>query len=463
MAVQQTTDTIAAIATPPGTGGIGIIRISGPEALSILKRLFKSHQHHHSYSSHKLYYGTVNSSDGRMLDEVLAVYMRAPTTYTREDVVEIQSHGSFLVLNSILAEVFHNGARPAEPGEFTKRAFLAGRIDLTQAEAVIDLLQAQTDKGVELAMGQLQGEIFYRIENIKSALVDILALLEVAIDFPDDDVELIHREQMVTKIREQAGKPLAELIALSEQGKVIRDGIDLVIAGLPNVGKSSLLNAFLQEERALVTPVPGTTRDTIEEIISIKGIPVRLVDTAGIRDHAETIEKMGIQRARQKMRDADMVLFLLDATASLSPQDKQLYDSIGNVKRVVVLNKIDIAATENIDSLAHEFSGEKVVKISAKKHQGITELQNAVYASIVGDEFMPREKCSCAPNIRHRTVLEQSLAAVTRLTEALQQGVTPDLAAVEVQTALDLLGDIVGLTTTEDVLDRIFAEFCIGK
>lgn len=463
MAGQQTNDTIAAIATPPGTGGIGIIRISGPEALSILQQVFKPHKPHPSYTSHTLYYGTVNNREGDVLDEVLAVYMRAPNTYTREDVVELQSHGSFLVLNSILQEIIHIGARPAEPGEFTKRAFLAGRIDLTQAEAVIDLLQAKTGKGVELAIGQLRGEMFSRIEEIRSALVDILALFEVAIDFPDDDVELVDRQQMLVTLEGRIEKPLAELIALSEQGSIIRDGVNLVIAGLPNVGKSSLLNALLQEERALVTPVPGTTRDTIEEFVSIQGIPVRVVDTAGIREHAETIEEMGIQRARQKMREADLVLFLLDATTELTEQDRQLYESIGEGKRVVALNKIDIADQDAAQLLEQEFPGENVVRISAKKHLGIAELQEAIFASIVGEGSVLEERISCAPNIRHRTVLQQSLAAVRRLADDLKTGVTTDLAAVDVQAALDHLGDIVGLTTTEDVLDRIFADFCIGK
>ncbi len=463
MAGQQTSDTIAAIATPQGTGGIGIIRISGPEALHILQRLFKPYRSHHTFTSHTLYYGTVQNREGNVLDEVLAVYMRAPNTYTREDVVELQSHGSYLVLNSILAEVFHCGARPADAGEFTKRAFLAGRIDLTQAEAVIDLLQARTGTGHQLAIDQLQGEMFHRIERIRDALVSILAVVEVAIDFPEDDVELIDREDMLHQLEEHVRTPLSELIAMSEHGKIIREGINLVIAGLPNVGKSSLLNALLQEERALVTPIPGTTRDTIEESVSIKGIPARLVDTAGIREQAESIEEMGIQRARQKMREADLVLFMVDASVPVTDMDRELYESIGNIKRVVVLNKIDIAEQDAADSLEDIFSDEKTVRISARLHQGLPDLQEAIFEQIVGEDSPLKERCSCAPNIRHRSVLESSLEAVERLEAGLLSGVTADLTAVDVQAALDHLGDIVGLTTTEDVLDRIFAEFCIGK
>ncbi|HDO29934.1 MAG TPA: tRNA uridine-5-carboxymethylaminomethyl(34) synthesis GTPase MnmE, partial [Desulfobacteraceae bacterium] len=301
------------MATPPGTGGIGIIRISGPRALTILQALFKPSRPHPFFKSHTLYYGTVSDRNGTVLDEVLAVYMQAPHTYTREDVVEVHSHGSYLVLQAILAQVLHHGARIAEPGEFTKRAFLAGRIDLTQAEAVIDLLRAQTDTGRQLAVGQMQGHLLQRIEGIRQGLIAIMVVLEVAIDFPDDDVEIIDKGRLLTQLQDQVEDRLVELIKMARQGKIIREGVNIVIAGLPNVGKSSLLNALLQEDRALVAPVPGTTRDTVEEIISIGGIPARLVDTAGIRDAAGSVEELGIQRARQKVREADLVLFLVDA------------------------------------------------------------------------------------------------------------------------------------------------------
>ncbi|MDW7772264.1 MAG: tRNA uridine-5-carboxymethylaminomethyl(34) synthesis GTPase MnmE [Desulfobulbaceae bacterium] len=461
--VLQNNDTIAAIATPPGIGGIGIIRISGPLARSVLNTLFRPHRPHEDMQSRKLYYGTIVDRAGTVLDEILAVFMQAPNTYTREDVVELQSHGSSLVLNAILAEVLHHGVRLADPGEFTKRAFLAGRIDLTRAEAVIDLLKAKTDTGVQLAVGQLQGQLYQRIEEVRNALVTILAVLEVAIDFPDDDVELVDREGILRQLAQEVEMPLAGLIAMADQGKIIREGIHIVIAGRPNVGKSSLLNALLQEDRALVTPVPGTTRDTIEEMISIRGIPARLVDTAGIRDDSDSVEELGIRRARQKMREADLVLFMVDSSVPLTAADRELYNSIGSVDRIVVLNKIDIADAEITASLAAAFPDAEKVNISARNHQGLQELQEIVFTRIMGEKFSLSERDACAPNVRHRAVLKDTLAASKRLRRALAEGVTVDLAAIEVQTALDCLGDIVGLTTTEDVLDKIFAEFCIGK
>ncbi|MHB8790414.1 MAG: tRNA uridine-5-carboxymethylaminomethyl(34) synthesis GTPase MnmE [Desulfobulbaceae bacterium] len=463
MAALTSSDTIAAIATPPGTGGIGIIRISGPRAQEILQEVFTPSHPHATLKSHTLYHGAVKGSDTRVIDEVLAVFMRAPRTYTREDVVELHSHGSYLVLSAILTEVLRLGARPAEPGEFTKRAFLAGRIDLTRAEAVIDLLQAKTAAGAELAAGQLQGFLFQRIEEIRRGLVDILALLEVAIDFPEDDVELLDSGHLLAQLKERVEAPLAELIAMADRGKIYREGITIVIAGLPNVGKSSLLNALLQEERALVTPVPGTTRDTIEEIISIRGVPVRLIDTAGIRAAAESVEELGIRRARQKVRDADLVLFMVDAAFPLSAEDLELYGSLGDAPRIVVLNKCDLATGAALDAMAARFPDDRPVRISARHHDGLPDLYDVVYRHIMGDASEVREREACAPNIRHRAALEETLAACARLRRALAVGITADLLAVEVQTALASLGDIVGLTTPDEVLDRIFAEFCIGK
>jgi tRNA modification GTPase len=389
--------------------------------------------------------------------------MQAPHTYTREDVVELQSHGSSLVLHSLLAEVLGCGARPAEPGEFTKRAFLAGRIDLTRAEAVIDLLKAKTGTGVELAVNQMQGRLYQRIEEIRDALAGILAVLEVAIDFPEDDVELVDVDAIAEQLELDVEKPLVRLVEMAGRGKLIREGVTIVIAGLPNVGKSSLLNALLQEDRALVTPVPGTTRDTIEEMISIRGIPARLVDTAGIRSDASSVEELGIERARRKMREADLVIFLVDASVPLAEADMELYGSIGGVGRIVALNKTDIARQESMETFQAAFPGVPLLEISAREHQGLSALQETIYAGIMGDQPVLSERDACAPNVRHLAVLEETLAACRRLREALSAGLTVDLLAVEVQSALDYLGDIVGLTTTEDILDRIFAEFCIGK
>ena len=463
MAVHPATETIAAIATAPGTGGIGIIRISGPEALPLLHKLFVPRKPRSHFASHTLYYGTVINREGQTLDEALAVYMRAPHTYTREDVVELHCHGSYLVLQTILRTIFAWGGRPAEPGEFTKRAFLAGRIDLTRTEAVLDLLQAQTEAGARLAANQLQGQLFDRLEAIRQQLIGFLALLEVAIDFPDDDVEIFDTVQAAGQLQAAVIAPLERLLALAEQGKMVREGVKVVIAGRPNVGKSSLLNALLQEERALVTPVPGTTRDTIEERIAVRGIPVHLVDTAGIRMHEDPIEALGIERARQKLEEADLVLFVVDALAGMGPRDGELYGRICEKRHLVVINKRDLVTEAQLTTLAGAFAGPGVVAISARSHQGIEALQEAIYGAIVAENGEFAEQMTCAPNTRHRAALLQTVEACRRFGQAMATGAPVDLLAVEVQSALDSLGDITGLTTPDEVLDTVFSQFCIGK
>ncbi len=462
MAGPQRTDTIAAVATPPGIGGIGIIRISGPGALPLMQQLFHPHGEHKTFQSHKLYYGTVQTRSGRVLDEVLAVFMRGPATYTREDVVELHSHGSWLVLQSLLAEVFAAGARAAEPGEFTKRAFLGGRIDLTKAEAVIDLLEARTDGGVRLAVQQMQGELLGRIESIRDAMVEILAVIEVAIDFPDDDVEILDSRQLVVQLEQQVVGPIQQLLSLADQGRIIREGVHVVIAGRPNVGKSSLLNGLLQEDRALVTSVPGTTRDTIEEMISIHGVPVHLVDTAGIRAHDDLVEELGIERARKKLAEADLVLFLIDASVGVTEQDLALYESVKGQSHLVVFNKIDLVDSEDLARLAEVFDPLVPVPISARKRDGLDLLQEEIYNKVAVREGL-QEQLSCAPNVRHKAILNAALAACKRLQVAFTEQAPADLLAVDLQVALESLSDIVGLTTPDDVLDKIFSEFCIGK
>jgi tRNA modification GTPase len=463
VAVHPTTDTIAAIATAPGTGGIGIVRISGPEALPLLHKLFVPLKPRTHFTSHTLYYGTVVNREGQILDEALAVYMRAPNTYTREDVVELHCHGSYLVLQAILRIIFEYGGRPAEHGEFTKRAFLAGRIDLTKAEAVLDLLQAQTEAGAHLAVNQLRGQLFDRLEAIRQHLISILALLEVAIDFPDDDVEIFNAVQVTEHLHTAVISPLKQLIALADQGKIIREGVKVVIAGRPNVGKSSLLNALLQEERALVTPLPGTTRDTIEERIAIRGIPVQLIDTAGIRMHEDPVEALGIERARQKLGEADLVLFLVDALAGMGESDREFYHNLRDKNHLVVVNKRDLVTSGQLATLAATFAGVGVVMISAKHHQGIEDLQEAIYRAIVADKGEIAEQMTCAPNTRHRAVLTQTIEACRKFEQAMAEGAAVDLLAVEVQSILDYLGDITGLTTPDEVLDTVFNQFCIGK
>lgn len=454
--------TIAAISTPPGSGGIGIIRISGDDALSVLQRIFTPHVAGCTFMSHHLYYGhIVDPADGRILDEVLAVYMQAPRTYTREDVVEIHCHGSFVVLQNVLELILSEGVTLAAPGEFTKRAFLNGRIDLTRAEAVIDILSARTRKGVDLAQAQLAGALYQRIDDIRKSLVQMRAVIEVAIDFPDEDVEIVDHNHLIHQLQAEVIEPLERLLASVDQGKIYREGISIVIAGLPNVGKSSLMNTLLEEERALVTEIPGTTRDTIEEYLDVHGMPVRLIDTAGIRETAEKVEEMGIRRAKSQINEADLVLFMLDGAKGVSDEDLGLYATLHHKPMLVVVNKIDLAPVD------HHFTdplqtNAPVVHISAGTHQGIDDLKDAIfqYVAVSAEQW---EEQGCAPNIRHKQALLQAHSAGLRVRDALAAGVTSDLVAIDLQECLDQLGDIIGETTTEDILDVIFEQFCLGK
>jgi len=470
--VDGTEETIAAIATPPGPGGIGIIRISGPLALPIVKKIFRPRYKTSSpaFESHRMYYGYIHAPVSfEVIDEVLVVFMQSPHTYTREDVVEIQSHGSYLVLQEILSIIIAHGARLAQPGEFTKRAFLNGRLDLTQAEAVLELIEAKTDEARSAALGQLQGRLYEEVLTIQKNLLALRAIIEVAIDFPEDEADIIDSAVMSGKLRDEVEADLEKLINRADEGKIFREGISAVILGRPNVGKSSLLNTLLEEERALVTPVPGTTRDTIEEIVNIKGMPVRIVDTAGIRHTSETVEELGIQRARAKLADADLVLFMLDASEPLTAEDQALYKSIKQNRKkqkiLLVLNKIDVTTVTNTEQYGIDLGNEDIVAISAKLHSGITELKDSVFSLITGRTKGPGwdPGDAAVPNIRHKAALQKALAACRGAQLGLGNNISPDLLAIDIQSALDHLGDIVGETTTEDVLDLIFEKFCIGK
>jgi tRNA modification GTPase len=456
--------TIAGIATPPGAGGIGIIRVSGPQSYAILQHLFHPKTPQHNFISHRLYFGAiVHPETGLAIDEVLAVYMRGPLTYTREEVVEIHGHGSHLLLQEILALIVTFPAtRLAEPGEFTKRAFLNGRIDLTQAEAVAELLGAKTREGVTLAMSQLRGGLHEEIWKIRDALVAVRAIMEVAIDFPDEDVEILDPQPLMARLDREVQEPLTQLLARAEGGKIIREGVSAVILGRPNVGKSSLLNRLLREERAIVTEIPGTTRDTIEECLDIQGVPVRIIDTAGIRETVEAVEEIGIRRARQKLGEADLVLLVLDGAEGLQAEDRALYAVAADKKVVVVVNKIDRAPDLDIGLYGEVFPGLPVVGISATTGQGIHALEAALYEAATGGHGL-QEPGVAAPNVRHTAALQRALGAVQQVGVGLAAGLPPDLLAIDLQGALSFLGDIIGETTTDDVLDMIFAEFCLGK
>ncbi|MFH7321129.1 tRNA uridine-5-carboxymethylaminomethyl(34) synthesis GTPase MnmE [Desulfurivibrio sp. D14AmB] len=465
--------TIAAIATPPGPGGIGIIRVSGPAAPAVLTRLFrpaKPAAHPAPIPSHRLRYGwIIDPGSGHPLDEVMAVYMAAPATYTREEVVEIHCHGGYVVLREILALILAmEGVRAAEPGEFTKRAFLNGRIDLTRAEAVLDLLNAETRQGLNLAISQLSGGLQQQLAGVRDALLAILAVLEVAIDFPDEDGEIIDHRQLHRQLAEGVNAPLAALLAGRARGRIFREGAAVVILGRPNVGKSSLLNALLREERAIVTAIPGTTRDTIEEGLNIHGVPVRIVDTAGIRESSEQVEEIGIRRSRSLGERADLVLLLLDAAAGVTAEDLALYESVREKNLLLVVNKVDLPevagglAAQGTTPWAGDFPERPLVAISARTGQGLAALEDAVFQALTGGKPLD-PGYACVPNARHEAALVKALEGAERVAAGLQNSLAPELMAVEVQGVLGQLGEISGETSGDDVLDAIFSRFCIGK
>ncbi len=460
----DSSDTIAAISTPPGAGGIGIIRMSGPQSLAHLQAVFQPLDKSCSFDSHHFYYGrVVHPRKNKILDEVLAVFMAAPKTYTREDVVEIHCHGNFLVLQSVLELLLSLGVRLADPGEFTKLAYLNGRIDLTRAEAVIDILSARTRKGMDMALDQLGGSLYSKVDAIRQSLVQMRAVVEVAIDFPDEDIEIIDYSSFAGQVHDDVLVALEKLLRQAEEGRIFRDGITVVIVGLPNVGKSSLLNTLLQEERALVTAIPGTTRDTIEEYLDIQGVPVRIVDTAGIRKDADEVEELGIERARKQIDQADFVLFMLDAVRGAEEEDRELYATVSHKPLLLIANKSDLNKQKpQIKDFGLQKSDTPLIQISAKHQQGIEELKNAIFSRVVGDKDQWQED-GCAPNIRHKAALARAKDAAIRLKQGLETKITSDLLAIDLQDCLGELDAIVGITTTEDVLDVIFEQFCLGK
>lgn len=456
-------DTIAAVATPAGSGGIGVVKISGPQAISTVLPLIRPPRDVAQLQSHRLYYGSiVDPETHRPVDEVLFTFMRAPHTYTREDVVEIQAHGSRCGLGTILEWVLKRGARLAEPGEFTKRAFLNGRIDLSQAEAVIEVVSAQTAEGLELAARQLEGGLSEAIRAVRDPIKDLLVEVEAAIDFPEEIDEIIQPESFAQRIFREVMAPLSSLLDHYSQGHIYREGVTAAIIGRPNVGKSSLMNRLLQKERAIVTAVPGTTRDFIEETVNIQGLPLRLVDTAGLHNTNDAVEAAGVEFTRRRLDEADLVLFVIDCSEPLSDQDRQIYGQVRDRKSMVVINKIDLGGDRMVKAVVEAFSGLPRVKTSALYNQGIDVLRAAIFREIT-NQSRPGELPSIVPNLRHKVKIEKALRASKAAVEGLEGRLPAELVAVDLREALDALGEIIGATTCEDILDQIFSRFCIGK
>jgi len=456
-------ETIAAISTPFGESGIGIVRISGPSAQSIASKLFKPKRGQSYFISHHFHYGEiVDNQSGKAVDEVLIVLMKSPKTYTREDIVEIHCHGGYFVLQKILELVMREGARMAQPGEFTKRAFLNGRIDLTQAEAVIDLIKARTEASLEIANQQLRGWLHKGLAEIKVRLIEHLALIEAHIDFPEEEIEPIAHEDLKRDLRSMV-RQLEEWISSYEEGKIFRDGISCAIAGKTNVGKSSLLNVLLKEERAIVTPIAGTTRDVIEEVLNIHGIPVRLMDTAGLRKSEDLIEHEGVRRAKERVADSDFVLLMFDGSREFDDADREIFGETEAKKRVVVINKNDLPLRISLEEVKKRLKDEPVISISALKNEGIEDLKKTIFNSLLHRDVRATPGHLVLANIRHKTALSHLRDDLSNALKGLSERTSLEFIAFDFRSALGTLGELVGETVTEEVLNRIFQQFCIGK
>mgnify|MGYP001171178782 CR=1 FL=1 len=455
-------DTIAAISTPLGEAGIAVIRISGDEAVAVGDRVFRSKRALADVPSHTVHYGHIVDPDtSERIDEVLVTVMRAPRSFTREDVVEISCHGGIVAVRRILELVLNHGARLAEPGEFTKRAFLNGRIDLAQAEAVMDLIRSKSDRASSLAMKQVEGELSRKIRSLRETLVETMAHIEVNIDYPEHDVE----ELTNAYIQEQCKGLLQEierLLASSRQGKVLREGITTAIAGKPNVGKSSLLNTLSRENKAIVTDIPGTTRDVIEEYITIRGIPIKLLDTAGIRETADIVEKIGVEKSKSALAEADLILFVLNCNEPLSDDERKLMDQLRHKQTLVIVNKIDLPQRLDIDEVRRRFDERRIIRMSVKTGEGLERLEKAISDLFFSGEI-ESGGMTVVSNVRHIHLLQQAKKALEDALQGAALRMPIDMIQIDLRNAWERLGEIIGDTVSETLIDEIFSRFCLGK
>ncbi|HHW40181.1 MAG TPA: tRNA uridine-5-carboxymethylaminomethyl(34) synthesis GTPase MnmE [Syntrophomonadaceae bacterium] len=456
-------DIIAAISTPLGEGAISIIRISGKGSLELVGRVFKPRRKSLAFEeipTHKMTLGYIVDKEGQSLDEVLICPMKAPYTYTKEDIVEIYCHGGVMAVQRVFDLILSMGARVAEPGEFTKRAFLNGRIDLAQAEAVLDIIRSRSQMGVDIALKQLSGRLSGVVESLREELKGILVEVEAEIDFPDD-VEASEKDERAEKIRGMIAK-IEAIIGSADVGRIYREGLAAVLVGKPNTGKSTLLNRLLGEQRAIVTDIPGTTRDIIEESINIKGIPLRLLDTAGVRMNAGTVERLGIEKTKEAVERADIVIALFDRTSPLQEDDRMVMEIIKGKRSIVLLNKVDVPDKKLDKKDIKDFVGDvPVIEISACSGWGLEELKNAV-VEIVGVQRVTGEAVMIT-NARHKAALERTRKSLKNALRAFEIGVPLDCIAVDLWEAWDCLGEITGATVNDEIIDQIFENFCIGK
>ena len=454
--------TIASISTAPGIGGIGIIRMSGEKTFEILEKIFKpkTEQKIEDIKGYTIKYGHIIENK-EIIDEVLVSYFKAPRSYTTENMCEINSHGGNIIVKKILEMCLKNGAELAEPGEFTKRAFLNGRIDLAQAESVIDVINAKSEKEAKSGIKQLEGYLSSEIKGIKQEILDVLVNIEVTIDYPEYDTPEV-QEQEIMQMLESVGNKLEKLEKSFDNGKIIKDGIKTAIIGKPNAGKSSLLNAILKEDRAIVTDIAGTTRDTIEEFVTINGIPLNLIDTAGIREASDEVEKIGVEKSIKQAKDADLIIAIFDSSKDLTDEDLEILELIKNKKSIILLNKSDLNAKINENDSRFTEITDNIIKISALNKTGIDLLYEKI-SNMFNLNEINLDNDILITNIRHKNIISKSLDNVKKSKEALEMNLPIDIITIYIKNVLEDLGEITGEVVTEDIINEIFSKFCLGK
>lgn len=458
-------DTIAAISTPMGEGAIAIVRLSGDQAVEIADKLFvaKSSKKLSTMKSHTIHYGHIRDpKTNEVVEEVMVSLMKGPKTFTREDVVEINCHGGLVSVNRILQLVVKHGARLAEPGEFTKRAFLNGRIDLSQAEAVMDLIRAKTDKAMNVAINQMEGRLSKLIQKLRQEILETLAHVEVNIDYPEyDDVEEMTHHILLDKAK-KVKKEIEALLQTASQGKILREGISTVIIGRPNVGKSSLLNSLVHENKAIVTDIPGTTRDVIEEYVNIRGVPLRLVDTAGIRETEDIVEKIGVERSRKVLKQADLILLVLNFSEELTEEDENLFKAIEGMDAIIIVNKMDLPPKIDLEKVKKLANEQPLITTSLLNDEGIDQLEEAI-ASLFFEGALDVGDITYVSNSRHIALLNQALQSIEDAIVSVENGTPIDLVQIDMVRAWEVLGEIIGDAVHESLIDQLFSQFCLGK
>lgn len=456
-------DTITSISTPMGEGAIGIVRLSGPQAVEIADKLYKGKHILNDVPSHTINYGHIIDPESKeVVEEVMVSVLRAPKTFTREDIIEINCHGGILTINRVLELTMTYGARMAEPGEFTKRAFLNGRIDLSQAEAVMDFIRSKTDRASKVAMNQIEGRLSDLIKKQRQSILEILAQVEVNIDYPEyDDVEDATTEFLLEQSKE-IKQEINRLLDTGAQGKIMREGLSTVIVGKPNVGKSSMLNNLIQDNKAIVTEVAGTTRDVLEEYVNVRGVPLRLVDTAGIRETEDIVEKIGVERSRKALSQADLILFVLNNNEALTQEDYTLYEVVKNEDVIVIVNKMDLEQNIDINEVKDMIGDTPLIQTSMLKQEGIDELEIQIRDLFFGGEVQNQDM-TYVSNSRHISLLKQARQTIQDAIDAAESGVPMDMVQIDLTRTWEILGEIIGETASDELIDQLFSQFCLGK